>query len=511
MKIDNYRCYFLALIIILSLYISIYYPIYPDEITNIFLVGRNGLGNSNKLWLTPACLVSNIYIPAPLLYVYELSQYFYNLINTHRGLRFLSLTLSLASIFVWLKIIYNNGLKKHLLVVLLIFLWPPIFINSFIYLRPEKFLIIFLITSIYIINNKKNIFILIIFFITTVLMVINHPKAFYLLPLYFYTLLIGFKSDDLISKFFKSILVVLTFIISYQTYNIGVQSWICQPIDFIRTFVASYSLNPILLFNNPLDFIYKLFELNNIDRTYRAITQLYIRSKYDIGYMPDIIKVNIISIILFFPFFYLLLKVIYKTVYGIKNVKNNIYFLIYLVSILIIYLFGGNKAGYDIAFIVVAILLIYPFVAPETVNIKKSIFLLLVMIIIYSDIVIGYNIKKGWTGPGVQINHAIDYNSIINLKNKYLNDDYSILYDDNTAFIFNDVHDKYPITYMMNLATSENNLIQKNLSDKKYLFIGRCAYINEITKLDPNLKISNLELVSVRGIGDAVCATSISK
>jgi hypothetical protein len=121
------------------------------------------------------------------------------------------------------------------------------------------------------------------------------------------------------------------------------------------------------------------------------------------------------------------------------------------------------------------------------------------------------NIKKGWTGPGVQINHAIDYDSIIKLKNKYLNDSYSILYEDNTAFIFNDVHDKYPITYIMNLATPANNLVQKNLSDKKYLFIGRCAYINEINKLDPNLKISNLELVSVRGIGDPVCATSISK
>jgi hypothetical protein len=305
--------------------------------------------------------------------------------------------------------------------------------------------------------------------------------------------------------------VVFTFIISYQTYNIGVQSWVCQPIDFIRTFVASYSLNPTLLFNNPLDFVYKLLELNDIDRTYRAITQLYIRYKYDIGYMPDIIKIDILSIILFMPIFYLLLNIIYKTICGIKNVKNNIYYFIYLMSIIIIYLFGGNKAGYDIAFIVVAILLIYPFIAPEIFYIRKSIFLILVTIIIYSYINIGFNIKKGWTGPGVQINYEIDYKSIINLKNKYLNNGYSILYEDNTAFIFDDVHEKYPITYIMNFATPANNLVQKNLSDKKYLFIGRCAYINAINKLDPNLKISNLEVVSVRGIGDAVCATSISK
>jgi hypothetical protein len=63
---------------------------------------------------------------------------------------------------------------------------------------------------------------------------------------------------------------------------------------------------------------------------------------------------------------------------------------------------------------------------------------------------------------------------------------------------------------MMNLATQNNGLVGRNLSNKNYLFIGRCAYINEILRLESNLNTQILESTSIRGIDDPVCAAYIS-
>lgn len=500
----------IALVAIAALVVSFYYPIYPDEITNIFLVGRNGLDNNNKLWLTPACIESEIYIPFPLIYIYEILFKFYTSIESHRELRYYSLILSIVFICFWIRTVYLKGNTKNIIIILLIFLWPPIYINSFIYLRPEKFMLIFLICSINIyVFRSNNLIFRLIYTVIASLIVINHPKAFYLLPIYLYVMFAEYKHHDLYHKITNYILLISLIIISYQSYVIGSATWVCKPIEFIKLFVASYSLNPTLIFTNVQEFFIKIFELNNAERSYRAVSQLFLRSDYDIGYMPNLIKLQFISIVVSMTILCLLLKIVFQLIK--ETHKENYFYIIYIITIAVIYLFGGNKSAYDISFIICAILLVVPFVVTKEIYIGKLFLYIFCLIIFISYLKIGKDIKKSWSGPGVQIRHKINYDELFVLKNKIEISNDSILYEDNTVFLFNDIADKYPVTYMMNLATRDNHLLTRNLGNKNYIFIGRCAYLNELTVLEPKLKIKNLENKLINGIPDSVCLSRIQK
>lgn len=493
--------YFFILLIGLSLLgVAALYPIYPDEITNIFLTGRNGIGDGLKLWLTPACTLKPIYIPPPLLYVYELIGQVFDYILTHRSLRATSLFLSFIVFGFWYWLVRNKGTDKNLILILIILTLPPIFINSFVYLRPEKYLLFFLVLSIYLniysFSKKKT---LTLYSLVFMVGIINHPKAYYFLPLYLYILFRNIGPNNLLVTIYNLVLLGIVSVAAWQNYFLSLETYICEPIPFIRNFISNYALNPGLILKDPAEFFYKLFLFNDFSHTYRAISQFFIRSNYDIGYLPDLINLKF-EYLFNLPIFYIVIKTLYKLL--ISLYKNDIFYIIYSLLICVIYLFSGNKGAYDTAFIVTSLLLIIPFSVRGKISFSKPILSYFIILILYSYIIIILHITSLWSGPGTQILKKIDYSSIdIKIKN-HINNYNNILYDDNTALLFNGIKEKYPVTYINNLATRENELVRSNLRGKTFLYVGRCVYLDSMRALQDDVIITTYEKFTVQGVSD---------
>lgn len=485
------------------------YPIFPDEITNIFLVGRNNFQSIEKLWLMPACLADKIYIPQPLIYIYSVSQSIYSAAFSPRALRGVSILLSITLIFAWTRLVVLRGDKSNLKILLLIFLWPLIFVNSFVYLRPEKFFLIFLVISLFIkYRNTKSLLINFLYIVATLLMLINHPKGFYFLPIFFVTYYKSFEfkpKDILINAGY----LVFGGICAYQIYGLSASTWPCSSIDFVRDFIKIYAVNPAQLLVDPLDFLRQVLIANDLHKTERAISQLMLRANYEIAYFPNVINNQIFSYIASTPIAIILIASIYALVIGLAKSKDKVFCFIYLGSVLCAYLLGANKSPYDISFTVVAVLLIIPFVGRIQINVPKFIVALYILVAIYGYISIAKQVFSGWVGPGLQIVDSIDFDEISVKSKKYLNGYNYFMYEDNTAFLFNGKKYQYPITYMMNLATRDNNLIQSNLAQNKFLYVGRCAYTNIMRSIQVDIKIETFEVFKVNGIPDAVCIAEI--
>lgn len=484
----------------LLIYIAYIYPIYPDEITNIFLTGRNGIDNSLKLWLMPACVSKEIYIPIPLLYVYSSVELLFNQILTHRALRNISLILSLGMIWFWYWLVKKKGSLDNFWIICLIFLLPPIFVNSFIYLRPEKYILLFLIFSIYL-NLYKNTSLATISLYSFIFLVaiINHPKSYYFIIIYLFIIVKNFNKVVELGTIYKLGLLLIVFTVIYQNYFLSLDTYSCNQVPFVRDFISNYALNPMLIFKDPAEFLNKIALFNDFSHSLKAVSQFFIKSDYDIGYLPNIINSKPLIYLINLPIVYLVAKIFYNFIFNFVN-KRDVFYIIYLLTIMIVYLFSGNKGAYDIAFTITALIAILPFAVHNKISLYKYNYYYLVLIIIYSYIIMLINLTNSWVGPGVQLLERINYEKISLKTVKYIRDFDSVIYDDSTTFIFNSVKEKYPITYINNLASPENNLVKSNLKGKVFLYVGRCVYLESMKALQQDVEISVFEQFTVEGV-----------
>jgi hypothetical protein len=503
--------FFLCILIaIFILALAFKYPIFPDEITNIFLVGRNNFQSIEKLWLMPACLVDKIYIPQPLTYIYSISQALYSTAFSPRALRAISILLSITLIFTWARLVISNGDRANLKILLLIFIWPLIFINSFVYLRPEKFFLIFLIFSLFInYRHTKSLIINFLYIVVTLLMLINHPKGFYFLPIFFvtYCKIFEFRPKEI---FLNSVLLVFGGLCTYQIYVLSASTWPCNSVDFVRDFIKIYAVNPAQVLIDPLDFLRQILAANDLHKTERAISQLMLRANYEISYFPNVIDNQLFSYVASTPIAIILIASIYCLAIRLPKTNDKLFCFVYLCSVLCSYLLGANKSPYDISFTVIAVLLIIPFVNGIKIHVPKFIIAFYILFAIYGYISIAKQVFSGWVGPGLQIVEPINFDEINAKVKKYLNRYDYFIYEDNTAFLFKGNKNQYPITYMMNLATRDNNLIKRNIAQKRFLYVGRCAYTNVMRSIQDDVKIETFEVFKVDGIPDAVCIAEIT-
>lgn len=451
----------------------------------------------------PACILSDIYIPIPLLFLYDLLGRTFNNILTHPELRVASLGFGMVILISWYFLVKSKGNSNNLDLIAVIFLAPPIFINSFIYLRPEKFLLFFLVFSIYLnLYDNKRLITALLYGLSFGIVIVNHPKSYYFFLIYFFIFYKCINKKNIYSIVGNIAIVLTVLLASLQNYFLTLDAYICNPVPFISSIVSNYALNPLLLIQDPAGFFYKIYSFNDLSHTYRAISQVFIKSNYDIKYLPDIIISKYLIIIINLPIVYVLLKIYYNLLSSSLKNSKDLFLFIYLFTISIVYLFSGNKGAYDIAFTVTSLLIIIPFSIHVEIKIPKIALYYLGILFSVSYCYIVFNLLSGWVGPGVQLIKKINYNEINYRLDKYLENYHNILYEDNTAFMFNNFNEKYPVTYFIHLASGEANLVRRNLKGKTYLFAGRCTYLNAMQAQQPDLIITTLDKFVVDGISE---------
>jgi len=340
-KLRNNIYLLLALfIIIFNFIIFINFPIFPDEITNNYLATFASIHQGQKLWLIDSCSTGVFYVSNVIRLINTIYSFPYYFIDNNITFRLIHLLF--GSILFLLMIISLYKLRQLVLYVLVILVWPLSMINSFIIIRPEYFIVLMVVSMIYSLKAKSNLALIILS--TIYLLSLNaHPKALYFIPLLLYFFYYNYYRTN------KNLLVLpITLIILYISYeyfemykflSVG-----CQ-YEYINNILAKYQVSPFKIFTSPKDFIFNLYQSNDLIRLDRSISQILLRNNYDIGYLPNIIKYYNIAVLINALYIFLVLYYFYKVS---KIIKINLFVMIYLFTILIIFLLNANKASYDI-------------------------------------------------------------------------------------------------------------------------------------------------------------------
>jgi hypothetical protein len=348
----NLKIYSLAGIVAFFNFIIFYnFPIFPDEITNNFLSTVNSIYGDNKQWLIESCALDDFSVPS-LIYVFNwLYALPFFVIENNQNFRLFHLTLGTV---LFLLIIYTLKDYKSLILNLIILLsWPLSFINSFVIIRPEYFIVLMILSLIYSIRCKSILSI--IFLLISYSFALNaHAKAIYFSPL-----IIGFLGAYFWNHKFKYCAlsgIIYILFISYKYYGMYKFLSIGCSYEYINNILSTYQVNPFTFFSNPLTFFNRLYSSNDLIRIDRALSQIFLRNNYDIGYLPNIVKyanlinlINMLYIYLLFSYF--------KKVFSV--IKFDFFICSYLFTIISIFILNANKASYDI-FMILNLLILLP-------------------------------------------------------------------------------------------------------------------------------------------------------
>ena len=500
---------FIGALALLLVIFSLRFPIYPDEITNIFIVGNIDFSNSRKLWLIPSCLNSPLFINEIIVPIAAINSWFYALISNHQILRLTSLVLGLWMLFFWRFSIAQHGANlKNTIYSFLIIFWPIFFINTFLYIRPEKLILLFLILCLHTYYNKKyTYYYFIIISIIFCLCLYNHPKAYYFSPIYLYILFNFIDIKKPITTIFYILIAfyVLSFAIFY--YPIHNITWPCPNIEYINNIVKNYAVNPLLIIKDPVEFFVSLYGANDFIRIERALWQILLRQNYDIGYLPSLINSNIIISIVNAPFLLLLILFYLNFVDRLIYIKNLFFPFIYILINIMILIFSANKSAYDISLFFVSNALIAPYILSNSIKNSKVIIIMVVTVSLFGYIKILTKINGGWVGPDTSVVKIIDNSKIATIFSTYINNYDYVLYDDSTFFaVRNQNKIIQPITYFKAYGDKLPDIVKNNLNGNAYLVVTRCVYLDELFSEVSGLSYKEFRRVNdVPGLPDSLC------
>jgi hypothetical protein len=365
LKLQNSKVLF---VIIGLVGLSFFYltPIFPDEITTQFLI--SGQSNSTtRNWLIWAC-VSPAYRLDHLTGMYfKLNQLLFAPINSLVSLRIYSFALALPVFFFFYSNYKKlNTIELHLLVPVLFH--PIIFINAFVYFRPEKLILLLVITSCYLLgsisrNRPVSYVAPILYSALFVLCFLNHPKVAYFVPMFLYVLYKIARSGNLPIAFWTCWLLFLTYSL-FMVLRLNISTWPCPGVEEIRLINAGHAVNPLTIFHDFGDFVRGILTANDDVRTVRAASQIMFRRDYDIGYLPNMhaafvsTALNIVGIIIVICIiFYSIFKSVGKLLAG---PNRNLFGFLLMFTNLGVYILNGNKGPYDVvSFIIICVIYIF--------------------------------------------------------------------------------------------------------------------------------------------------------
>lgn len=349
---DDVKIYiFGATVVFFNIFFYYNFPIFPDEITNNFLSTLNSIHSGKKHWLIQSCTEDN-YDVSSIIYLlnwfYSLPYYF---IENNQSFRFFHIFLGTL---LFTLIIYTLKNLKNLILILIVLLsWPLSLINSFVIIRPEYFIILLVLSLIYSLRIK-SIFSILLLLISYSFALNAHAKALYFSPLLIFFLFFYFRTHN--NKYFAFGGIFYLLLISYEYYGMYSYLSVGCSYDYINNILSTYQVNPFSFFSNPLKFFNGIYSANDLIRIDRALSQIFLRNNYDIGYLPNIVKYNNIVILLNMLYIYLLI-LYFKNVFII--IKFNLIICIYIFTIISIFILNANKASYDV-FMFLNLLLLIP-------------------------------------------------------------------------------------------------------------------------------------------------------
>jgi hypothetical protein len=361
--------FLLALFIGLGTWLSITLPVYPDEVTNLFVL--DSLAKGETRWFVESCIQPNYNINE--YYISQILQSVLGSLTTItsvfslRVISFLIIALPTAYLFNELSK-YNNISKVNMLLGLTLLLWPPIFINSFIYFRHEKFGLLFIImcclysTLKYRLSVKKNMIMIVSVTITFLLAIYSHPKFLYLTPILMFIYgseYLDWRRRASAAVVFISALLIFVFLFAYPAFDIGLNTWMCPGNSFIREVNKTYAVNPFDIIQNSSYFFNMLQSSFDDVHIGRYFFQLTFQVAPDIGYLPSTPssfgeKVN--------PILHLLWGAVFLSfcTAGLLYIRRAHYFIFILCALnLTILILQLNRAAYDVAFFCAAGIIIY--------------------------------------------------------------------------------------------------------------------------------------------------------
>lgn len=347
-KFQPYKFVGILVFLLLS-YLYINFPIYPDEITNQYLSSKSSEFNGYKVWLIESCNLNKDKLNLIINIINEIYSYPFNIIKNNYNFRLFNIFLGGFLYFLIIKLLFKND--KGDLFLLLLLSWPINYINTFIIIRPEYYILLLLILNISYYISKKNI-ILISIVLSYIFAINQHPKVIYYLPLILINLL--YFSGNKISKTIKYFILIFFVYITYIYYKLYLEIYATCIYDYVNNIFQNYQVSPLLLFQNPLLFFEKLIKANDFLRIDRSLSQIILKNNYDIGYLPNIIKYENIAFCINFIYVGLLL-------YFFKNyikLNINLFTSIYTLTILLVFLLNANKATYDVFLLINSLILI---------------------------------------------------------------------------------------------------------------------------------------------------------
>lgn len=353
-KLKNYNlkiCLLVGILATFNIIIFYNFPIYPDEITNNFLATINSIYRGNKQWLIESCTLDNLSVPGIIFLFNWIYGLLFFVVENNHIFRLFHL---LLGTILFLLIIYTlKNYKILILNVIVLLCWPLSLINSFVLIRPEYFIVLMVLSLIYSIRCKSILSILLLL-ITYSFALNAHAKALYFSPLIILFLFSHFWNDKL--KYYAFSGIIYLIFISYEYYGMYKFLSIGCNYEYINNILLTYQVNPFTLFSDPSTFFSRLYFSNDLIRIDRALSQIFLRNNYDIGYLPNIVKYANITNLINMLYIYLLFSY-FKNVYNI--IKVDFFICVYLLTVFSIFILNANKASYDI-FLFLNLLILLP-------------------------------------------------------------------------------------------------------------------------------------------------------
>lgn len=527
------------LLLTYSILVALKLPIYPDEVAYKIFIERYFYNDGYKQSLTPYCTTGFLVKPPLLLLPASIFGSFLTFLGggwwSYRAMPLVSI------IAIVLLIIRYNYIKCGRLPwasLLIVVITPCIY--GLVILRPEIFillggLIIFL-TSFWLVDNKLSFFrayllSTLILFIYSFLILI-HPKALYLLPI---TLLFFLYTNIAIEKSIWKFIYLLFFMalifnISLSAIELHkLQFLACNEVPKIQLGMNSQSINLLSIFTDPASFKQDINNFYNYRLFERSISQFTFKSDFDINYLPNIDKFNILIILLnilnlsILSILFMGISIVSVIGWLFLPIKKYLLFLALTLSYFVPYFLNINKNWYENSFFLGALMIIFSLYYPYFNNHFKSkiskYFILILKFLIFTAatgtailIEMNFNTKfeDGFIGPGTNIplnrdsvnesiRHLIARNSIKEQR--------GYVVDDLTYDSLKDVKVILPATYL-SLVGDWPILVKKSLESNLINYgVTRCITLKIV---NPKLNWVAIDQVQDSDSGEAICLFQVS-
>jgi len=278
---------------IISFQISIFYPIYGDELEWKLISSRFFIDQNKLIYLFPWC-ENSLLLDIPLSWYPGriLDSLIYQGSHSSSQLRNLGVVQYLIIVFlIWkITVLQTKLTNTQSFLFVISFLSLGLMPILSIFNRPEQPLLIYLCLSLYLVVQQTHkpcrilgnkIFVTLIFCVLTNLIITTHPKGIYLIPI----VLIAYRQINK-SFFYFFVYLAVTCWTTFQTIQVWSARTACVESPWLEALLRSMTLSPGNLFTDPVLFAQQV--VKNCIRFYSYINSILFSTDYQSQWLPSL-------------------------------------------------------------------------------------------------------------------------------------------------------------------------------------------------------------------------------